>query len=196
MAFREAIADFGECFQRDWKPLSTPAFVAWSMFYLLFLLYAFAHRGEFLLIDNVNLVIHEAGHPLFSYLGQTPMMWGGTIFELMVPFLLAMYFAYLREAQGTAFCAFFFFENFLYIATYMADARAMALPLVSTGEFAEHDWNFIFSQLGLLQHDTRVAAVVNFLGWSGMIATVSWLGWRWRSDQSRAEAKKSVAAAR
>jgi len=28
----------------------------------------------------------------------------------------------------------FFFENWLYTATYMADARAMALPLVTTGD--------------------------------------------------------------
>ena len=40
-----------------------------------------------------------------------------------VPFALATYFAFRRQMPGTAFCAFFFFEQFLPIAIYMADAR-------------------------------------------------------------------------
>jgi hypothetical protein len=101
----------------------------------------------------------------------------------------------MRQLTGTAFCAFFFFENFLYISVYMADARAMALPLVTAGDsdFVEHDWNFIFSQLGVLQYDRRIAAVVQALGWLGMLTTVGWLGWRWRQD-SRAIPKSRKAA--
>ncbi len=76
-----------------------------------------------------------------------------------------------------AFCSFFFFENWLYTATYMADARAMLLPLVTAGDsdYIEHDWHTIFSSLGVLQYDTKIAAVVSFLGWLGMLATVVWL---------------------
>ena len=59
----------------------------------------------------------------------------------------------------------------------MADARAMVLPLVTAGDsdFIEHDWHTIFSSLGVLQYDTKIAAVVSFLGWCGMLATVAWL---------------------
>ena len=180
----ETFNDFVDAFRRPWKPLSTAAFIGWSIFYVAFLLYAFANRGEYLFIDNVNLVIHEGGHPLFSYFGHTLMIWGGTLLELFVPFALALYFATMRQPTGAAFCAFFFFENFLYISVYMADARAMALPLVTTGDsdFVEHDWNFIFSQLGVLQYDTRIAGVVQLLGWLGMLMTVGWLGWRWWLD--------------
>jgi hypothetical protein len=58
----------------------------------------------------------------------------------------------------------------------MADARALVLPLVTTGdpEFAKHDFNAIFSSLGVLAYDTRIATVVRLVGWCGMIATVIW----------------------
>src|SRR5882672_8087140 len=57
-----------------------------------------------------------------------------------------------RQTYGFVFCLFFFFENWLYTATYMADARAQELPLVTTGDpdFVEHDFHTIFSSLGVL----------------------------------------------
>ena len=172
--------EFAVQYRQPWRPLSRPALIAWLVFYALFLIYAWGGRGGFLMIDNVNLIVHEAGHLLFSYLGYTLMIWGGTILQLFVPLALAAYFAYLRQPAATAFCGFFFFENFLYISVYMADARAQALPLVTVGDsdYVEHDWNYIFSSLGVLQHDLGIAAVVGFLGWLGMIATMGWLAWR------------------
>jgi hypothetical protein len=52
----------------------------------------------------------------------------------------------------------------------------MVLPLVTTGdpEFAEHDFHAIFSSLGVLDYDTKIAAVVRLVGWCGMIAVVIW----------------------
>lgn len=37
---------------------------------------------------------------------------------------------------------------------YMADARAQILPLIGPGETVQHDWHYIFSQLGWLNADT------------------------------------------
>ena len=71
----------------------------------------------------------------------------------------------------------FLFENLLYIATYMADARAQLLPLITVGDpgAGGHDWFNIFSRLGLLQQNTSIAGVVRALGWIGMLGTVGWL---------------------
>ena len=89
--------------------------------------------------------------------------------------LLAGYFLVQKQTAAFAFSAFFFFENWLYTATYMADARAMVLPLVTAGggDYVEHDWNAIFTSLGVLQYDTKIAAAVSLLGWCGMLATVA-----------------------
>lgn len=164
-------------FNEPWKPVSRPALVAWLIFYVGFLAYAFSAHGGFLFIDNANLVVHEGGHNLFAWFGHTLMLWGGTLLQWLVPFLLAAYFFTQRQTAGFVFCLFFFFENWLYTATYMADARAQVLPLVTTGDsdFVEHDFYAIFSSLGVLEYDTKIAAVVRLLGWCGMLGVVAWL---------------------
>src|SRR5689334_9563306 len=147
---RRAHLEFGEMFQRltgvlenvmeqPWRPVSRWILAAWSLFYLSFLAYAFSMHGAFLWIDMANLVVHEGGHLLFGWFGPTLGIWGGTILQWSVPLLLAAYFFSHRQTAAFVFCLFFFFENWLYTATYMADARTMALPLVTVGdpEFAE-----------------------------------------------------------
>jgi hypothetical protein len=158
-----------------WKPVSRMAGIAWLVFYLLFLLYAAADRTGFLIIDYVNLIIHEGGHFFFSWFGHTIMILGGTLGELLVPLLGAVYFWWKRETTAVAFCSFWFFENFLYVGTYMADARTSALPLVGS---EESDWTILFTQWGLLVKDLQIGATTRALGWLGMLATVAWLAWR------------------
>ncbi len=179
-------SEYLEFLDQPWKPVPRWAMVAWLVAYAAFLLYAWSEHGVNLFIDAVNMVTHEAGHPLFGYLGETLHLWGGTILQLLVPAALALSFVRMRQLPGTTFCGFLFFENFLGIATYMADARALDLPLVSAeggdGDIG-HDWNMIFSQLNLLPYDTRIAAVVRLLGWLGMIAVPPWFAWRARQSQ-------------
>ncbi len=167
--------------QRDyeWQPVSRTAFYCWMAFYLLFLAHAFRSADGYLWIDNANLVTHESGHLLFGWFGPTLGLWGGTLMQLLVPFALAISFAWRGQTVGVVFCIFFFFENFLGIARYMADARVQVLPLVTVGDSGDegvmHDWFAIFSSLHVLDYDTRIAAVVRVLGWMGMLATIGWL---------------------
>ncbi len=174
------------------------ALIAWLLFYAAFLLYAFRKHGDFLFIDSVNLIMHEGGHLLFGWLGDTIGLWGGTILQWLVPALLATYFLTERQTTAFVFCTFFFFENWLYTATYMADASAMVLPLVTVGDpdFAEHDWNRIFSSLGVLQYDTAIASVVRFLGWAGMLSVVTWLTVRALRDRVRADGRRVESSSR
>jgi len=174
-------------FNEPWKPVSRPALVAWLVFYIGFLAYAFAAHGGFLFIDLANLVVHEGGHNLFGWFGPTLGLWGGTLLQWMVPFLLAAYFFTQRQTTAFVFCLFFFFENWLSTATYMADARAQVLPLVTTGDpdFVEHDFYAIFTSLGVLNYDTMIATVVRMLGWGGMIACVVWLALKGRTMSRR-----------
>ena len=168
--------------REEWKPVSNPAAIGWSIFYVLFIYHALRAHGGFLLIDHVNLVVHEGGHLLFGFFGRTLGLWGGTLLELIVPLALAIYFVFQRHTTGAAFASFFFFENFLYIGTYMADARSQGLPLVTVGDAEEgsHDWFNIFSSLGLLSYDRTIGGMTRVVGWLGMLATVGWLLYRWR----------------
>lgn len=160
------------------------AFVAWIMFYVLFLYQVGRGSGILLLMDGVFVPIHEGGHLLFRSAGEFISVAGGTFLQLFVPFALAVYFFFRRQAQGVAFCLFFFFEQLLPIATYMADARAQDLPLLTVGdaEYVLHDWNYLFGKLGVLEHDTQIASAVRMIGWLGMIGIVIWLIWRGIND--------------
>jgi hypothetical protein len=80
----------------------------------------------------------------------------------------------------------------------MADARAQVLPLVTTGdpEFAEHDFFRIFSDFGVLNYNTKIAAVVRLLGWCGMIAVVVWLAQRPSGKTNQPEEEDTALEAR
>lgn len=172
MAFLED--QFGE-----WKPVSRGAGIAWLVFYGLFLAYAFLNRSGFLILDYVNLMIHEGGHFFFSWFGETMHILGGTLGELIVPLLCAAYFFWHRETVGFAFCCFWFFENFPYIGTYMADARTASLPLVGSDD---SDWTILLTQWGLLAQDQKIGGVMRAAGFLGMVAVALWLAYRLRAD--------------
>jgi hypothetical protein len=161
----------------EWKPVSRGAGIAWLVFYALFLLYAFMDRSGFLFLDYVNLMIHEGGHFFFSWFGETIHILGGTLGELIVPLLCAAFFFWKRETAGFAFSCFWFFENFPYIGTYMADARTSALPLVGSDE---SDWTILFGQWNLLLQDEKIGGAMKILGFVGMIVSVLWLANRVR----------------
>ena len=103
------IGYLNEIVDRDWRPVSRWALGAWLIFYGWFLIYAFTQGHGYLFIDSANLVVHEAGHLLFGWLGPTLGLWGGTILQWLVPLLLAAYFFVQRQTTAFAFCMFFIF---------------------------------------------------------------------------------------
>jgi|WetSurMetagenome_2_1015567.scaffolds.fasta_scaffold44422_2 hypothetical protein len=167
-----------------WKPVSKSVLVIGGIGALAFLSHALASQSGFLVLDYVNLPVHEAGHMIFGLFGEKLGIWGGTLMQILIPALFTVYFYQRRETPGTAFSAFWVGENLLNIARYIADARVQELPLVGGGE---HDWNLILSDLRLLQHDLQIAEAVRFLGWIIMILAVAWFirqGLRSRGTQN------------
>ncbi len=127
-------------------------------------------------LDGINLVFHEAGHPVFGLLGWEPLtILGGTLMQGLVPILVGGHFLWRRQALGVALAGAWFGQNFLNIARYMADARAEALPLVGGGE---HDWATLLGRWGLLDQDLRLASRVATLGWVIMVGACGWMAWR------------------
>ncbi|MFA5367653.1 MAG: hypothetical protein WC333_07235 [Dehalococcoidia bacterium] len=127
-----------------------------KIFALLLLPYAFwlVFAYGFHFIDWLNLFIHEGGHFLFTFFGDWLHVLGGTFAQLAVPLGIALYFLYRRQRYESAFCGFWFGESMMYMADYMADARLQALPLLGKGE---HDWYWIFSRMGVLEHCQGIA---------------------------------------
>ena len=165
----------------NWQPLPRVQLLCSTVLYGLLLLYLALNWGQLTLLDNVHLPIHEGGHLLFGWLGETIGLWGGTLLQLLVPALLAASFAVRRELPGTAFCAFAFFHSLTGVATYMADALRLELPLVTVGavaDEAQHDWVRIFSSLGVLSHAIVIGNFTRLVAWAGMVGTVAWLAWK------------------
>lgn len=171
-----------EAWDTDWQPTRTgPMIGASCAFLLLGLLAATSEEGWIPLLDGVNLVFHEAGHPLFGLLGWEPLtILGGTLMQLLVPCLVWGSFWFRREALGAAVGWVWGFENLLNIGRYVADARAQILPLVGGGE---HDWTDLLGRWGLLSEDQALGQGLRSLGWLGMLAGWAWLVWRWHTTR-------------
>lgn len=184
---RDFAAYVRDVWESEWLPISHAQAIAGGIFFLWFLWYAIGKEGgDFAFLDAGNVVIHEGGHALFSHFGDLLMVAGGTILQLAVPLLLALAFYMRRQAIGYAVFLLVVFENLLYVAKYMSDARAQALSYVAIGVGAMegledprmHDWYNLFERWGLLPYDTRIAAWVFRTGWIGMIGVVLWFFWR------------------
>ena len=169
---------FLESLEEDWKAVSRGEVLGWLAFFLFFLLYL-ARAEDSPYVDILWVILHEGGHVVFTPFGKFLHILGGTLLQLAVPLGFAGYFTVQRHLAAAALCLFFFFENFLGIAVYIADAHAMALPLVSLGSGEiTHDWYYLLSTLHLLHRDGQIAALVRFAGWAGMVSTAMWFAWR------------------
>jgi hypothetical protein len=176
----------------DWQPVPRYALIAWSIFYA-FVFYELLSGGAFPnYMNGVFVPVHEGGHLLFAWFGELVAVAGGTFLQLAAPAMLAIYFMFRRQPQGVTFCLFFMFQQFSPIATYMADARAQELPLltVGSGDNVIHDWNYLFGKLGLLAHDTQIASAMRLIGWLGMLAPVAWFVWRGLSQTAPPHVRK------
>ena len=170
---------------KEWAAVTTRRLIGFAIGAALFgLLILGSESGFVFLIDHANLLFHEAGHPVIGLFNSRLEPYGGTIGQLVFPVVLAV--SFWRKDQPLSFAGslIWFFENWLNIARYMADARAQELPLVGGGD---HDWNTIFGRWHVLAYDTRIATVVKIIGWIGMAAVCAWVVWRWVRDRNRLE---------
>lgn len=137
------------------------------------------------LFGGLDLGIHEAGHLLFGILGvDFVAVAGGTLLQCAAPILAALMFVRQPDYYAAAFCGGWLSMNLYNVATYVADARELDLPLVSVGGGESeigHDWNYLLAELHLLPYDTTLAALLRVLAFAlmwGSIALQAWMLWR------------------
>ena len=71
------------------------------------------------------------------------------------------------------------------MAVYVADARAMKLPLAGFSAHPLHDWHLILARWGLLQEDMLIANGLRVMGWLGIACAIGFLALRWlRRDEA------------
>ena len=130
-----------------------------SILILPIAIYWCLNRGNYGLIDNIDLVIHEAGHLFFSIFGKFIYTLGGTLMQIILPTIIAGYFFRNNYRTGVQFGLLWLGQNLINISVYAADARAQRLPLLG-GNKVYHDWHYILNSLGLLQYDTETGYII------------------------------------
>lgn len=133
-------------------------------------------------LQAINLVFHEAGHLILGVLGNEFLTYaGGTLFQLLFPFVCLFHFARQSSPAGIAFSVFWLGINFTEISFYAADAKLQALILISgmTGqEGGGHDWHYMFQHLGLLNQSVPIGQFIFFVGCTCLFFAPFWYGWR------------------
>jgi len=113
------------------------------------------NRGNYGLIDNVDLLIHEAGHVFFSLFGKFIYTLGGSSMQIIIPSIIAGFFFRNNYRTGVQVALLWLGQNFINISVYAADASAQKLPLLGDNR-VYHDWHYLLNTLGLLEFDTEI----------------------------------------
>ena len=114
------------------------------------------------LLDNVNLVFHEAGHVIFALGGEFIGILGGSLMQVLIPVVCGVALLQRGDPFGVALCGLWTGQSMVNVAVYVGDARQLALPLLG-GEHVIHDWNYLLGRLGLLEWDRFLAGMITLL---------------------------------
>jgi hypothetical protein len=131
-------------------------------------------------MHGVHLVIHEAGHAICMMVGapEVVVFFMGSGLQVLLPLCIAGAFYFKNhDAYGAGLCLWWTGHAALDIAPYIADARALELPLLSGGtgrEVEGHDWEYLLTHWDALHLDTLIGARVAF---AGRLAMALGLGW-------------------
>jgi hypothetical protein len=112
-------------------------------------------------LDSLDLAIHETGHLVFAFGGQTLHILGGTLFQLIVPAAFVVALWQRGDRHGATVPLWWLGQNCWNISVYVRDAQAQQLPLVGGGE---HDWAMLLDQWGWLERDQAIGGAVYFAG--------------------------------
>lgn len=123
----------------------------------------------FFLLDTVNFIFHEAGHPIFGIFGEFVGFLGGTLGQLLIPVMFGAYFFKNCQFFSSGIMLWWFGQNLIGIGTYVADARAQVLPIFAN---ARHDWAYLLSNTGLLQYDRLIGGALQITGLIIMLASI------------------------
>ncbi len=72
-------------------------------------------------------------------------------------------------------------QSMVEVSVYMGDAQRMILPLLG-GDAVEHDWNTLFTMLGVLNYTDQIANATYFAALLIVLAGIGLTLWSSRSE--------------
>lgn len=161
------------------------AMLLWLAAILIYLWQDPPQRGLFdwpNLFSGLNLGIHELGHVLMSPFGSFLGILGGSLVQCIAPIAGMVSLHRQWDPFGVVVCGGWLSTNLFGVGTYMADAQARELPLVSPfSGHPLHDWNYLLTELGWLHLCEELGLLTKLLATFVMVASLgagAWLVWR------------------
>lgn len=141
----------------------TKAVLVWlSCIYCFYYLQG-ALKQDWHFIDNVDLIIHEAGHLIFMPFGEFLTVAGGSLLQVILPIIFFIYFHKEKQYFSQAVMLLWVAINLFNVGVYASDALKMQLPLLG-GENSGHDWNYLLLQTRLINQTKLVSDLIFFSG--------------------------------
>lgn len=151
-------------------PLSLWLYIPlWIFFVYLYIqiLFFSAENSQNILLSGLYFIefgVHEASHLVFFFLPSIITAAAGSIGEISFTLLIVFAALKARSYFAAIFGCLWVMLAMNSAGRYMADARAQQIPLIGPGETVNHDWNYVFSQLGWLDLDILIGATVRSIG--------------------------------
>ena len=161
----------------DWADEGRSALVRAPL--LVYLAYVFVRHvfntRYFSLFDWFTVPVHELGHVVLRFGGEFVGVAGGTIFQLGFPLVAMFMFLRQRDYFAVTVGSSWLSYNMYTMATYIADSREMKLDYVTVGGGGEgiHDWDYMLTAFGLLEHDKQIAFLVRVVAFFVGVASIA-----------------------
>lgn len=144
----------------------------------------------------LSIVPHEAGHFVCAPFGWVLHVLGGSIWQVLVYMLLALYAGAIRHRIGLALIFWTIAgHSLINLGVYVGDAAERDLPLIFGMDKSAHDWGNLLTHYDLLAYDDMLALSVTLAGAALVliaallgIVTAWWMPRAWRlRDPAAAE---------
>lgn len=127
--------------------------------------HVFGFSMIYFVMDNLTLIIHEAGHTIFGIFGWRFLtVLGGTLLQMLIPFVLFIVSWRGRKIFASQASLYWLGFTWLDSAAYSADAYSQDLPLIGNLPKSSHDFLNLLSDLNILNHYMTVAWVMFSIG--------------------------------
>lgn len=129
------------------------------------------------MFSGITLAFHEMGHLLFAFAGHFICAFMGSGMQVLIPIIVIILFLRQPDYFGAAVGGFWLSFSLFELANYVADARAMELPLVGFTDDPEHDWHYLLSTTHLLQLDTTFGFLIRLAATLSGVASLALACW-------------------
>jgi hypothetical protein len=114
-------------------------------------IYIVFNRGSYGLIDNADLVIHEAGHFFFMFFGKFIYTAGGTLMQIIIPSLIIFYFFRNMYRLGVQIGMLWLGQNLINISVYAADNNFYEYANYAPDYYRINFYESISNYIGFIQ---------------------------------------------